>query len=263
MKRRKTVETMLVGAFLWGSWSVLPGCSPLSAQRSPSDAPAIGLVRGARWSLLAIRPPYLSGPLFTLTLKDHHLTGWIAGESAPAGAVRVQIDDDSASGYAPSGPVAIDFQWTDDSEAMEGLWNGRRVHLVLTSAGLRGTVADNSDFPLLGSPTVTAERRRSLGLPPPRRFDLGTFPEMDSENRNSSCEYELDARAADGAFVGTSICAGMPQPTRLEIPAAAASWLSRPELMTVLAALLSAPPVPPSEGMAPIMNTGADVQGWP
>jgi hypothetical protein len=264
MKRPTTAPVISLGALLLcGSWPLLEACSPISAQRHPSDAPAISLARGARWSLLAIRPPYLSGPLFTLILKEHWLTGWVAGESAPAGAVRVQIEDDSASGYGPSGPVAIDFRWTDDSDSAEGLWNGRHIQLVLSSAGLRGTIADNSVLPDLVSPTVTPERRRSLGLPPPRRSDVDGTLEGTPSFRNSWCEYVLDERAANGAFVGTSICAGMPQPTRLEIPVAAGDWLSRPELMTILTVFLSAPPVPPSEGQAPVVDTGADVPGWP
>jgi hypothetical protein len=35
----------------------------------------------------------------------------------------------------------------------------------------------------------------------------------------------------------------MPQDTRLEVPRAAAALLTRPELVTVLVALLSAPPL--------------------
>jgi hypothetical protein len=55
----------------------------------------------------------------------------------------------------------------------------------------------------------------------------------------------------------------LPQPTLLEIPSAAAMWLTGPELLTVLTAVLSAPPVPPSEDDAPVFDTGADAQGWP
>jgi hypothetical protein len=263
MKRdtRVTAMAILVLTGL-GSW-LLEGCSSATGQRPGSGAPVIGLARGARWSLLEVRPPYLSGPLFTLVLKDHFLVGWIAGESAPAGALRVEIDDQSASGYGPFGHVEMDFRSTDDGASAEGLWNGRRVQVTLTSAGLRGTVADNSDAPLLSSPILTAERRRSLGLPPARDPGLDGLAQLGPAFRNSSCEYALDARAPDGALVGTSICSGMPQPTRLEIPPAAAAWLSGPELLTVLTAVLSAPPVPPSEAGAPIMDTGADVPGWP
>jgi hypothetical protein len=240
-----------------GCWCFLAGCSTVTAQRG--DAPAMGLARGARWSSLSIRPPYLSGPLFTLMLADHTLTGWIAGESAPAGAVRVHIQDDSANGNGPQGQVAMDFESTDDGESAEGLWNGRRVQLTLTSEGLHGTIADNSDGPLLVAPTPTAERRRSLGLPPTRETDWDRLADFNPGYKNSSCEYVLDTRTPDGAFVGTSICSGMPQPTRLEIPSAAATWLTAPELLTVLTAFLSAPPVPPSEGTSPIMdNTAAE-----
>jgi hypothetical protein len=54
-----------------------------------------------------------------------------------------------------------------------------------------------------------------------------------------------DSTRAHERFFGFthSICAGMPQQTRLEVPAMATKLLSQPELVTVLAAVLSAPPV--------------------
>jgi hypothetical protein len=234
MKRPKT-PLLLVLASLPGAWTALGGCVPVTT-RAEKEAPAIALARGARSSGLAIHPPYLSGPLFTLILQHHFLSGWIAGESAPAGAIGVHIEDESASGYGPHGPVAMDFQWTEEAATVEGQWNGSRVHLVITGEALRGTVADNSDL-----------------LVTPRR---------DGSHRQSSCEYVLDTRGADGAFTGTSICSGMPQPTRLEIPPAAATWLSRPELLTVLTAFLSAPPLPVSEGQSPIAEPPLELGGW-
>jgi hypothetical protein len=197
------------------------------------------MARGARWSGLTIHPPYLSGPLFMLTLQHHALTGWVSGESAPAGALRVAIEDDAASGYGPLGPVAMDFDGSDDRDSVQGVWNGRRVHFVIDAAGLRGSIADNSDLPRLSSPV------------------------RDRAYHQSSCEYVLDDRGPDGAFVGISICAGMPQPTRLEIPPAAIAWMSRPELLTVLTAFLSAPPVPRSEEAVGFVAGSADTPDWP
>src|SRR5688572_28971277 len=54
-----------------------------------SDTPLIGLQRGGHWSVLTIRPPHLSGPLFHLMLKNSVLTGAISGGSAPGGVLRV------------------------------------------------------------------------------------------------------------------------------------------------------------------------------
>jgi hypothetical protein len=230
-----TAGAVLSLLFLSTGWA----CAPVPARALDREGPAIAMARGARWSGLTIHPPYLSGPLFMLTLQHHALTGWVSGESAPAGALRVAIDDDSASGYGPLGPVTMDFEGGDDRDAVQGLWNGRRVHLVIDAGGLRGTVADNSDLPRLVSPT------------------------REPAYRPSSCEYVLDGRGSDGAFVGISICAGMPQPTRLEIPPAATAWLSRPELLTILTAFLSAPPVPPSEDPVGLPGPSADFGDWP
>jgi hypothetical protein len=228
-------------------------CSP-GAQSVRAGGPELGLARGGRWSVMAVHPPYLSGPLFTLVLKDHVLGGWVAGESAPAGAVHVLIDDDSAAGYGPLGPVAIDFQVRDDANEIDGMWNGRRVHFHLDPTVLRGNIADNSVLLSRLSPLVTVERRQALhqAVRWSDREDLAS-----PGPRDSSCQYVLDSREPDGSFAGTSICAGMPQPTRLAVPAAALDWMTRPELLTVLTALLSAPPVPPSEMAWPGPEAGA------
>jgi hypothetical protein len=231
------------------------GCAP-STRAVGAGAPEIGLSRGGRWSVLAVAPPNLSGPNFTLCLRKHVLTGWVSGESAPAGALRVRIDEDSADGFGPLGPVAIDFTSTEVSSSIEGTWNGARVHFDIDGGALRGTVADNAVFPSRQSPLATPERRHALRLPM-RRGD-GVEDLTAPVAKDSSCQYLLDERDSDGAFVGTSICAGMPQPTRLAIPGAAVSWLTRPELLTVLTAVLSVPPVPPSETRWPAGESDFD-----
>jgi hypothetical protein len=222
---------------------LVAGCAP-GAQPVRGGAPEIGLARGGRWSVLSLQPPYLSGPFFTLVLKDHVLGGWVGGESAPPGALHVQIDRDSAAGFGPLGAVAIDFSADDDASVVDGMWNGSRVHFDVDPTRLRGSVADNALLSSRLSPLVTPERRRALRQPVRRDDDQDPLA---PEPRDSSCQYVLDARDPDGTFVGTSICAGMPQPTRLAVPSAALGWMTRPELLTVLTALLSAPPVPRSE----------------
>jgi len=59
-------------------------CLPHADRRS---SPQIGLARGARWSVLSIDPPNLSGPFFNLVLREHVLTGWVSPLSPLAVAV--------------------------------------------------------------------------------------------------------------------------------------------------------------------------------
>ena len=66
-----------------------------------------------------------------------------------------------------------------------------------------------------------------------------------------SCEYYLDQLSTDGALNGGSTCAGMPQQTRLEVPALAQAWMTHAELVTVLVAVLSSPPVVIAEDYGP------------
>ena len=58
-----------------------------------------------------------------------------------------------------------------------------------------------------------------------------------------------------GALTGGSICSGMPQPTKLEVPRMAQAYLTRPELVTVLVAMLSAPPQSNAEEQGPKFDT--------
>jgi hypothetical protein len=242
---RRCGELLVLALALLG-----PACDGVPDQRD--DAPQIGLARGARWSVMSVRPPYLHGPFFNLVLRQHVLTGWIAGESAPGGAVRVRIDEDGASGQGPLGPVAMDIVDEPDAVVAEGLWNGHRVHLVFSPAGVRGTVADNA------RPAVRSPLDRVPGMPVRSPTSVLLARAMEPPARDSSCEYLLDGRDQSGRMLGTSICQGMPLPTRLEIPAAADALLTRPELVTVLVAVLSAPPLAATDPLP-----GAAELGWP
>jgi hypothetical protein len=197
--------------------------------RGGRDLPRIGLVRGDRWSELTLHPPYFNGRLFNLVLKDKVLSGSVSGGTAPGGALHLQIEEEGAEGEGPLGPVAMDFATSDDATIAEGVWNGQRVHLEFRADSVRGTVADNSGF----STKNEAIRRYGRALEPPAR--------------DSSCEYFLDHAASDGALLGGSICSGTPQQTRLEVPLAARTLLTRSELLTMLVTVLSVPPVPASE----------------
>jgi hypothetical protein len=61
------------------------------------------------------------------------------------------------------------------------------------------------------------------------------------------CQYVLD-EMRDGARQGMSICSGLPEETRLEIPMPIQAWLTPSELAVVLLELLSDPPTTILEG---------------
>lgn len=219
-------------------------CAPWSAQQPAGrpDLPQIGLVRGAHASSLALNPPYLSGPQFGLRLERGVLFGWMGGEAARAGSVRVTIEEDGAAGFGPLGPVAMDFFPDEDRTVVEGQWNGRRVHIVYAAQSLHGTVADNA-------------------LLPPGEASAGRAPDLEPAPADSSCEYALDDVTADGALEGTSICSGMPQRTSLFVPRAGAALFRRSDLLTLLVAVLSAPPLPASELRGPRFDVVETVEG--
>jgi len=217
------------------------------------DTPQIGLYRGGRWSVLSLKPPHLTGPQFNMLLKDGVLTGTISGGTAPGGALRISIADDGADGHGPLGPVSMDFITTQDSTVAQGLWNGHRVHLVFRRDSIEGTVADNSDV------FTRTDRDATRGMPGLRNRAGQRVPGADSIDplpRNSSCEYFLTTLEPSGALTGGSICSGMPQPTKLEVPKMAQAYLTRPELVTVLVAMISAPPPSTAEENGPRFETG-------
>jgi hypothetical protein len=234
-----------MGALLVSAWAGLLGaCSETgSSVRGADDTPQIGLQRGGHWSVLTIRPPHLNGPQFNLLLKDHVLSGSISGGTAPGGNLHVSIADDGADGHGPLGPVSMDFVSNEDSTVAEGMWNGHRVHIVFRRESVRGTIADNSDAMTKGDP----EQGRLFRS----RITGGGSTMLDPAARNSTCEYFLTEVTSEGALTGGSICSGMPQPTRLEVPKMANAYLTRPELVTVLVAVLSSPPVVASEELGP------------
>ena len=214
-----------------------------------SDVPLIGLQRGGHWSVLSIRPPHLSGQLFHLQLKNSVLTGAISGGTAPAGTLRVNITKDGAEGFGPLGPVSLDFESDEASTVAEGTWNGGRVHLVFARESLRGTVTTNSFF-YSRSNGGGVSNMESFRNPRMRSFGRSADT-LEPIPQDLSCEYYLDQVGSDGALNGGSTCAGMPQQTRLEVPALAKTWLTHAELVTILIAVLSAPPVVIAEDYGP------------
>jgi hypothetical protein len=226
---------------------VLAACAS-TGSAAREETPQIGLQRGGRWSVLTLKPPHLTGPHFNLMLKDGVLSGSISGGNAPGGNLRVHIADDGIEGYGPLGPVSVDFITTEDSTVADGMWNGHRVHIVFTKESIKGTVAENSDIMARGDPEARQGMRIFRGQT--RRGATGAAA-IDPLPANASCEYFLTELTAEGALIGGSICSGMPQPTRLEVPKLAGTYLTRPELVTLLVAVLSAPPAVAAEAYGP------------
>lgn len=238
-----------VAAILAGIGSA---CSGTGSSVRGEDTPQISLYRGGRWSVLSLKPPHLTGPQFNMMLKDGVLTGTISGGTAPGGALHISIAEDGADGHGPLGPVSMDFITDHDSTVAEGMWNGHRVHLVFRRDSIKGTVADNSDV------MTRTDREATRGMPGLRNRSgqrMSGADSIDPLPRNSSCEYFLTETSPDGALTGGSICSGMPQPTKLEVPKMAQAYLTRPELVTVLVAVLSSPPPSVSEENGPRFDT--------
>lgn len=166
----------------------------------------MGLQRGSGWTTLTVKPPYIIGPRTNLKLQDGVFTGNIDGRP-----VKLYIEQEGIHGQGPYGNVNVEIYDSPDTMTIEGSWNDSRVHFKVTGESFRGTIPvwnDNS------SPIRTAQ----------------------------SCQYVLDAVAEDGSRVGSSICNGMPENTRIEVPGEVQDFMTRAELTVVLLALLSSPP---------------------
>jgi hypothetical protein len=110
----------------------------------------------------------------------------------------------NTDGALGRGPGRVDVDFDRDSGAfiIDGVWNDARVHFSITDASFRGSL------------------RSAVGF----------------------CQYTLDEALADGVRRGFSICSGLPEETRLEIPLAVQKWLTSSELAVVMLELLTAPP---------------------
>jgi hypothetical protein len=106
------------------------------------------------------------------------------------------------------GRVDMDFDTGGDEFVIDGVWNSGRVHFRITSDSFQGSLQSTTGY----------------------------------------CQYVLDEVLHDGARHGFSICSGLPEETRLEIPMPIQAWLTPSELAVVLLELLSAPPTTTLEG---------------
>lgn len=170
----------------------------------------MGLRRGAAWSTITVRPPHAIGPRVSLRISRGEVMGSIDGGSA-----KLKIEGQSIHGTGPAGTVAVEIADEVDKTEIDGTWNGSRVHFTVTPQSLKGSIAIYQG----------------------RRFDH-TF----------TCQYVLDKVGQDGAREGTSICNSLPEDTRVEVPQRVQTWLTQPELVVVLLALLSSPPYTSFEG---------------
>ncbi len=179
----------------------------------------MGVRRGAAWSTLTVRPPYIIGPRGTLKLQKGMMTGTLGDVSGPTGSIYVTIEKGGASGMGPYGPIAIDVEDDPAEINVGGMWNGARVHFRITEESFRGTI-----------PIFNSEANRSPITRAPMPSTVAT------------CQYVLDKVEPDGSRSGMSICGAMPEDTLLDVPRAIQGWLTRSEMVVVLLALLSAPP---------------------
>jgi hypothetical protein len=196
----RTAPVVLLAAAVLGTGA----CRSMQPLPDVEGGVEIGLRRGAAWSTVTVKPPYVIGPRVTLHLTNHVFSGNIDGQP-----VHLQVEPDGIKGSGPSGQVSIDIDDSGDKLTIEGSWNGQRASFEITSDTMKGS--------------LSVYRGRTLS---------GAL----------YCQYVLDHVDTGGARVGTSICGGLPEETRLEVPRAAVGWLTRPELVVVLLALLSSPP---------------------
>jgi hypothetical protein len=173
----------------------------------------MGLRRGATWTTATVKPPYVIGPRMNLHLNHDVFGGAIDGMP-----VKLRVEPDGISGNGPVGPVSMDIEPATDKLVIEGTWNGSRAHFEITDQVFKG----------------------SLAVYRGRQVESEVY-----------CQYVLDRVEADGARSGTSICSGLPEQTRLEVPAQVQKWLTRQELVVVLLALLSSPPITQLERQQP------------
>jgi hypothetical protein len=217
-------------ALLLAAMSGCKGAQPLPELEGGAE---MALRRGSAWSTVKVRPPYAIGPRVNLHFyKKGQVSGNIdSGGGMPngriAGAVSLTIDEEGIQGSGPYGAVAVDVEEGPETLTFEGTWNDSRVTFKITNDSFKGTI------PI-----------RRFGREDGRRpFPLDTIAGV------TSCQYVLDHTTPDGAREGTSICNGLPEQTRLEIPRQVHAFLTRKELVVVLLALLSTPPSTSLEGV--------------
>lgn len=216
------------GLVLFVVCAITVGCKHSRPLPQTEGGVEVGLRRGAAWSTLTVRPPYVIGPRVNLRLNKGQFTGSI--DSRP---VNIKADAQGLSGTGPLGNVAVDINGGPEELLIDGMWNDARVNFRITPQSLRGTIM------------VGVAGRHDPDTGRGRRF-----------SNVLSCQYVLDKVEPDGTRSGTSICQGLPEETRLEVPRAAQGWLTRAELVVVLLSLFSSPPTTTMESTYPYSGGG-------
>jgi hypothetical protein len=179
----------------------------------------IGLRRGAAWSTFTVKPPYVIGQAGSLRFHKGNMLGTLGGRQ-----VNFRVEPDNLSGQLSSaqradglpmqtgGTIEVDIDGGPESLEISGVWNGRRVRFTVTPQTLNGTISALSGY-----------------------------------GGGGQCQYVLDQADQDGTRRGVSTCFGLPEETIVEIPEPLGGWLTRSEMVSVLLALLSTPPVAGAE----------------
>jgi hypothetical protein len=219
MSRVSPLVTCLLGLVV----AALSGCKQAEPLPELSGGAEMALRRGSSWSTVKVRPPYAIGPRVNLHFDHGHVAGHLdpgmTMDSRVSG-LNLTINDEGIQGSGPYGPVAVDVEESPTQLTFEGTWNGSRVHFTVTAEALKGSI------PVRRVP----------------RTDPFSGRPIEGLTDATTCQYVLDRVTADGAREGTSICGGLPEQTRLEIPRQVEAWLTRKEMVVVLLALFSTPP---------------------
>jgi hypothetical protein len=199
-----------MGMFAVGFAACFGGVLACATLRGPAGSqPEVALRRGSSWSTYNLKLPRISGPNANMVLENGRLTGLLASRS-----LDVKIEEGEASGFGPGGPVNVTISRDGEETRVDGMWNGAPVNLRFAPSSVKGSV-------------VVWQGRRVA--------------------QQASCGYNLDKVEPNGALSGTSTCQGMPQQTRLEVRAVIAKVLTPTELVVLLVAALSSPPISPNE----------------
>lgn len=195
------------------------GCRAVEPLPEIQGGAELALRRGAAWATIKVRPPYAIGPRVNLKFSKNKVSGQLdsgvtdrRSGSSFRGSLSLTLTEEGIQGSGPFGGVAVDVAEAPEVLEFEGTWNGSRVTFKITADSVKGTVPIHS------------------------------FGDAASLASVASCQYVLDKVTPDGAREGVSICGGMPEQTRLEVPRQVDAWLTRKELVVVLLALLSTPP---------------------
>jgi len=195
----------------------------------PADV-EVALRRGAAWTVFSVHPSHLVGPAGTLRFERGNMVGYLNQQP-----VHLSIAEGQLTGSV-GGRVTVDYEELGGVVEISGVWNDGRVFFEITPETLRGTINAGS---VREGPRSARAAAAAGPFTPLQNPLLSVGPSAGEYGR---CQFVLDRLDQAGARVGTSICQGMPQPTRLEFPPQVETYLTRAEIVAVLLAVLSTAP---------------------